>query len=208
MEKSKTHKKDEVIELVKLCGNYCATIEKGEKLSLHELLDNISVNLMAVYQRTFTVTRFQTKYESEPQHFLTEKQYNKVREGLLSMLEKKDQYTEIFDPNKPTARNAFQASISEDLTDIYQDFYDFVQWYGVGTFESVNDSVIELLNNFDKYWGIKLLNVLRAIHYIRYVKKDASLFRDPLGDEDADIEPFDDQQVDSDSISDFLTEEL
>ena len=72
----------------------------------------------------------------------------------------------------------------------------------------MNDSVIELLNNFDKYWGIKLLNVLRAIHYIRYVKKDASLFRDPLGDEDADIEPFDDQQVDSDSISDFLTEEL
>jgi len=56
-----------------------------------------------------------------------------------------------------------------------------------GTFESVNDSLIECLNNFEKYWGIKLLNALRAVHVIRYLKKDATLFRDPLNDEDDDI---------------------
>jgi hypothetical protein len=125
------------------------------------------------------------------------------------VLDKKDTYSELIDPNRPNAREVFQAKISEDLTDIYQDFYDFVNWYSEGTFESINDSVIELLNNFDKYWGIKLLNVLKAIHVIRFLKKDASLFRDPSGDgeDDAELGMLDGDEDDPEAIGEFLNEE-
>jgi hypothetical protein len=165
---------------------------------------------MTIYQKTFTIPRFKTKYESETQKFLTEKKYNNIRLTIMSLLENKDEYTEILDPNRPTNQNIFQASLSEDLTDIYQDLYDFVQWYSIGTFESVNDSLIECLNNFEKYWGIKLLNALRAIHVIRYLKKDGTIFRDPLNDEDdALVKDLDNEgEMDTDALDEFLKEEL
>jgi hypothetical protein len=208
MEKTKEPKKDVGVEMFKLCSDYCAVLEQAEKLPLHELLDKTAVALMAVYIKTFSFTRFQTKYENEPQHFLTEKQYNKVCNSLKAVLEKKDVYTEIINPERPSSRELFQAKISEDLTDIYQDFYDFVQWYSDGTLESMNDSVIELLNNFDKFWGIKVLNVLSAIHFIRYMKKDSTLFRDPAGDdEESDLGMFDDEEDDTEAIGEYLNEE-
>jgi len=207
MEKAKTPKRDIAAEMHFLCSEYCSLLDQVEKLPLHEFLDKASVLLMKVYQKTFSITRFQTKYENEPQHFLTEKQYNKLCNLLKGILEKKDSYTEILDPNRPTLREPFKASIAEDLTDIYQDFYDYTNWYSEGTFESLNDSVIELLNNFDKYWGIKLLNVLKAMHVVRYLQKDASLFRDPLGDDEPESGVFDEEN-DADAIGTIIKEDL
>lgn len=210
MEKMKTRQKDEGLELIDYCTAYCKLVEKADKLPLHDLLDQISAILMTVYKKTFDIPRLQTKYESEPQKYLTEKQYNNVRMTLMNLLDKKDSYTEILDPSRPSNQNPFQASLSEDLTDIYQDFYDFVKWHSFETFESVNDSLIECLNNFEKYWGIKLLNALRAIHVIRFLKKDASLFKDPLSDEDEDVSSMipNDEEMDSDALDEFLNEEL
>jgi len=210
MEKTKTHKKEEGTEFVKRGVNYCKLLEKADKLPLHELLDNICETLMAVYQITYAIPRFQTRYESETQKFLTEKQYNNIRLTLMNLFESKDEYTEILDPNKPTSQNIFQASLSEDLTDIYQDLYDFVKWHSVGTFESVNDSLIECMNNFEKYWGVKLLNALRAIHVIRYLKKDGTIFRDPLSDDEDDLPvgTGNEEDMDTEALDEFLKEEL
>lgn len=206
----KTHKKEEGAELANYCTEYCRLLEKADKLPLHELLDQIAHILMTVYQKTFDIPRLQTRYESETQKYLTEKQYNNVQLTLMNLLDKQDEYSEILDPNRPANHNIFQASLSEDLTDIYQDFYDFVKWHSIGTFESVNDSLIECLNNFEKYWGIKLLNALRAVHVIRYLKKDATLFRDPLNDEDDDIPAvLDNNEVmDPEALDEFLKEGL
>jgi hypothetical protein len=211
MERTKAQKKDDLVDFIRLCNEYCQLLDKAEKLPLHELLDRVSESLMSVYKKTFTITRFKTRYESEAQKFLTEKQYNKVRISIMNLLDKRDGYMEVLDPNHIGSQNIFQASLSEDLTDIYQDFYDFVQWYSVGTFESVNDSVIECLSNFEKYWGIKLLNALRAIHVIRYLKKDGSIFTDPLNDEDEILtkdEGDDDSELDSEALGEFLKEDL
>lgn len=212
MERTRVQKKDDVAEFVGLCNAYCQLMDKADKLPLHELLDRISESLMAVYQKTFAITRFKTRYESEPQKFLTEKQYNKVRLTLMNLFDKRDSYMEVLDPNHVGKNTIFQASLSEDLTDIYQDFYDFVQWYSLGTFESVNDSLIECLTNFEKYWGVKLLNALRAIHVIRYLKKDGSIFSDPMNDEEEDEilnnDKEDEDQLDSEALGEFLKEDL
>jgi len=211
MEKTKVQKKDDLVDFVSLCNAYCHVLDKADKLPLHELLDKSSEALMAVYQKTFVITRFKTRYESDPQKFLTEKQYNKVRLTVMNLLEKRDGYMEVLDPNHVGSHTIFQASLSEDLTDIYQDFYDFVQWYSLGTFESVNDSVIECLSNFEKYWGVKLLNALRAIHVIRYLKKDGSIYTDPLNEEEDEIPSDikdDEESLDSEALGEFLKEDL
>ena len=121
------------------------TADKADKLALSEFLESLASKMMAIYKQCFEVNRFQTKYESDPEKFLTEKQYNNVLKTLKGVMGKHDNYNEIIDPNKPGATSIFQASLSEDLTDIYQDFYDLTSWYSLGTLESINDSVIECL---------------------------------------------------------------
>lgn len=209
MEKNRNDKRDEGAELVRLSLEYCKLLDRIEKMPLHEFIDKASAQLMDIYRQTFEVTRFQTRYESESQKFLSEKQYNKVRETVKRILDNRDAYTEIIDPTKPANTRSFQASLSEDLTDIYQDFYDFVNWYAEGTFESINDSLIECLTSFEKYWGIKLLGVLRALHNVRYTKKDGTIFRNPLNDEVDEIAENDDEDdeiIDTEAINDMLKE--
>jgi hypothetical protein len=68
------------------------------------------------------------------------------------------------------------------------------------------------MNNFEKYWGVKLLNALRAIHVIRYLKKDGTIFRDPLNDDEDDTPAAaivdSDEVMDSEALDEFLNEEI
>jgi hypothetical protein len=207
MEKNNARKKDRGAEFVGLCSNYCSIIEKADKVQLSEFLDQASESLMAIYKYTFRITRLQTRYESDAQKFLAEKQYNKLRRSIMEILGSRDAYPEFLDPNRINNVVLFQSSISEDLVDIYQDLYDFINWHAEGTFEALNDSLIEVLTNFEKYWGIKLLNTLRAIHVIRYLKKDGVIFRDPA-DAEADEDLLDDEDDrDPDEFEDMIEED-
>jgi len=205
MEKNKEQKVNETLVLVNLCSQYCKIIDKAEKEELNDFLETVASKMMEIYKQTFEITRFQTRYESEPEKFLSEKQYNKIIKKLKEFFGKRDLYNEIIDPARPTSQSVFQASLAEDLTDIYQDFYDFSEWYSLGTLESINDSIIECLNTFEKYWGIKLLNALRAIHMIRYFLKDQSISRVNKNDDEA-IDIDDNEIIDSEGLDEFLTE--
>jgi len=63
---------------------------------------------------------------------------------------------------------ALEASISENIADIYQDLKDFILAYRIGTLDVMNDALWMCRNNFEQYWGQKLVNGLRAIHNLVY----------------------------------------
>ena len=63
---------------------------------------------------------------------------------------------------------AIEASVSENITDIYQDLKDFILCYRIGNLEVMNDALWECRNNFEQYWGQRLVNGLRAIHSLVY----------------------------------------
>ena len=207
MEKHTEQKMNETAKLVNLCSQYCKILDKHDTTELNDFLEIIALKMMEIYKQTFDIAKFQTRYESEPEKFLSEKQYNNIIKNLREYFGKKDIYNEIIDPVMPASNSIFQASLAEDLTDIYQDFYDFVEWYSLGTLESINDSVIECLNNFEKYWGIKLLSALRAIHMTRYYFKDTTLIRE-IRIEDEVIDNTENEIIDSEGLDDIITEEL
>ena len=47
---------------------------------------------------------------------------------------------------------------------------DFIYQFRQGVEEIMNDSIWEVMSNFEQYWGVKLLNSLKALHSL-YVKK-------------------------------------
>jgi hypothetical protein len=183
----KTEKPLDINLFVKNCEEYCKIIESIDEMSSIEVLQDIKLALLPIYVKTHRIVRPKTKYEHDAEKFVSERQYNKIRKILITVIGTRDNYNEIFNPEKPNSKKSIQASLSEDLTDIYQDLKDFVQWYTQSTFEAMNDALIELVDTFGKFWGMKLLNAVRYIHAIQYIKPSVYGGLDELEEVDDDI---------------------
>jgi len=75
---------------------------------------------------------------------------------------------ETFHPDIRLSDSPVAVKISEDLADIYQDLGNFIAVFKNGHKETMNDSLALCIQNFEKYWGQRLLNALRALHYIKF----------------------------------------
>ena len=64
------------------------------------------------------------------------------------------------------------ATISENLCDLYQEFYNFIQTIKNSSAEHVNEIVYIEKENFESYWGQTLLNVTRAIHNLKFAEQN------------------------------------
>jgi hypothetical protein len=75
------------------------------------------------------------------------------------------------------------ATISENISDIYQDIKDFLLLYQTGAPEVMNDAVWECRMNFENIWGQKLVNAMRAIHRYLYSGEELTETEDLAADE-------------------------
>ncbi len=70
------------------------------------------------------------------------------------------------------------SSISENMSDIYQDIKDFLLLYQTGTSEVMNDAIWECRLNFENFWGQKLVNSMRAIHSFLYSGEEIGIIEE------------------------------
>ena len=83
-----------------------------------------------------------------------------------------DDYLEVFTADMQHSDMPLTATISEDLADIYQDIKNFIEAYKTAVAEIMNDALFEVTNNFELYWGQRLVNTLRALHNVYYSGDD------------------------------------
>ena len=86
------------------------------------------------------------------------------------------------------SEEALESSISENIADIYQDLKDFILSYRIGTLEVMNDALGECRNNFEQYWGQRLVNGLRAIHNLVYGLVDLEETTEASDEPELDLE--------------------
>ena len=103
---------------------------------------------------------------------VSEEDYNYILNKLEVKLGQFDAYYDVFDPSIHLTEAAVEANISENVADIYQDLKDFILAYRIGTLEVMNDALWECRNNFEQFWGQRLVNGLRAIHNLVYGEAD------------------------------------
>ncbi|MEZ5000076.1 MAG: DUF5063 domain-containing protein [Bacteroidales bacterium] len=97
--------------------------------------------------------------------FVTESEWSRVEKRVVSMLGEADDYLAVPFDQSSVDDGMVRGSIGENLADIYQDLKDFIVAYNVGTVEVMNDALWQCLENFRFYWGEKLVNVIKAVHY-------------------------------------------
>ena len=99
---------------------------------------------------------------------LDENTYEQVRETVSQIMADEDIYLEVFLSDMKYSDTPISASISENLADLYQEFYNLVRAVEFATTSDQSDLLGLCYENFTDYWGQTLVNVMRALHNVRY----------------------------------------
>jgi len=169
-----------VIEFVTVANEFCRIIESTGKISVQDNLQKLQKILPLLYLKAALLPETEIVLDEELEKYVTEFDYNLYHQKWLQALGENDSFYEVFDPSIQFGQETVTASVSENLTDIYQPVKNFVLSYSMGNDNVMNDALYECKFSFEEYWGQNLVNVLRAIHRLVYSGTD---FDEPDSDE-------------------------
>jgi hypothetical protein len=161
----------QVVEFAASANEYCKYLEGITDIKGIEILKVMQRLLPFIYLRASLLPLIEPVLEEGNEKIVTEFDYTRMQEMLLSKLGNSDPFPVLPDFGDPSDR-LYTGSISESLTDIYQDLKNFIVNFRTGTEEVMGDAVWEALMNFEEFWGHKLLTVLGAIHRVLYTESE------------------------------------
>ncbi|NDW19202.1 DUF5063 domain-containing protein [Dysgonomonas sp. 216] len=155
------------VEFVTVAVQYCGYLENlDEEEAL--VTDKLTKLLPLLYLKATMLPESEMQDEADPEETVTEDVYNFILSRVYDIYGQNDTYLEVFLQDMKYSETPISASISEDVTDIYQDLKNFITIYERGVVEYANDALYICNENFKAYWGQKLVNVLRALHSLKY----------------------------------------
>lgn len=157
-----------VIEFVAVANEFCKYAEHASELKGDELLKILQRILPLMYLKASLLPGLNPFFEDSNEKFVTEGDWLDLHDKLREKFGTADDYLEVFDEKMKESEAPVLSSISENISDIYQDIKDFLLLYQTGTSEVMNDALWECRNTFEDFWGQKLLNAMRAIHKFLY----------------------------------------
>jgi len=158
----------DVLEFVAVASEYCKFVEQADDFKLNEFIDKAHKLLALLYLKATMLPELESKNDKMNQKFVNEQDYNFIRQKVLKKIGQYDSYEEVFTPLREESDEAVGASISEDMADIYQDIKDFALLYEIGTDDVMYEAIYECRQSFRTYWGQRLTNAQRALHFLRY----------------------------------------
>lgn len=156
------------IEFVTVAVQFCEYVENIQNNTSIDVTDKLTKLLPLLYLKTVLVPSNELEDDIEIATTVTEDDYNYILSKIYNVYGKDDTYLEVFLEDMKYSDTPISASISEDISDIYQDLKNFITIYERGILENMNDALYLCIENFKIYWGQKLVNVLRALHSLQY----------------------------------------
>ena len=158
----------QVIDFVTVAAESCLLFERAGQYSREDYVRRSLGMLSALYLKTVVLLVPDRVYEDFTERFVTEDDYNHVKQAIEVLLGDKDSYLETFHPDMALSDTPIAAFVSENMADIYQELNDFLANYQLADVDVMNDALADCLSAFAEHWGQKLLNALRALHAVRF----------------------------------------
>ncbi len=158
------------IEFLQVALEFCAMIEATPKFTLFTFTDRAVKILPLLYLKAtlLPIPDGEPEEESEPEQFITEQTYDVIHNQLVLLLGEYDSYLETFHADIQYSDTPVVETISESLSDVYQDIGNFAALFRHGNETAMKQALIICEENFRLYWGQKLLNALKALHAVRF----------------------------------------
>ena len=164
-----------VIEFLTVAVEYCLLLESAEQHSREEFVSTALKLLPLLYLKGSLLPEIDDLYDDAPSDYVTEENYNIVRNNIAYIMGSQDDFLDVFVEEMRYSDQPVLCTVSENLTDIYQDLKNFVSAYRDGTDDTRQAALIQCRDNFIQYWGQKLVNVMRPLHDICYNATDEDL---------------------------------
>ncbi|MBP5364356.1 MAG: DUF5063 domain-containing protein [Bacteroidales bacterium] len=173
----------DVVEFTTVAYEYCTFAENTAKYSKSDFLKVASKMLPLLYVKVSLLPRVEPELDDVLEDFVDEFTYEQIRSAIRAKITRHDDYLEVFKDDMHLSEVPIDAQISEDMADIYQDLKNYCERYRMGIDEISHDALAEVTENFERYWGQRLCNALRALHAALYSGDDLSDEK-PVADDD------------------------
>ena len=184
-------------EFIKLCRRYFEYIDKLPDRKISDFWTMQLRMLPEIYSGVYRLPQIEARYSAEVEKFVTEREYNRIFINLVSYVGSLDKFSDFSDLSHPGTMKVINASLSEMLTDIYQELKDFVSLYETGTLENMNDAIADCFDTFGQYWGVKLLTATRIIHVNLFQERYAEAKKaSQMADDEEEDEMDDEEYID------------
>jgi hypothetical protein len=159
-----------VVEFVNVALEYCHLMERCESLPTRDFIAAMLRMLPVTYVKCSMLPSLVQEDEANLENFVTEGIYHHFEE-LISRKLGENNIACAVQENLSDPEISY-ITISEILTDIYQDQKNFVMAYRTGLEENMIEAVNNCRQNFGQFWGIRLASVQPVIHRLVYGDTD------------------------------------
>ena len=179
------------VEFVTVAAEFCGFLERTDEIRRRQFIDKALKLLPLLYLKASLLPEHAVRMdESDPEVFVTEGDYERVRGGVAALMGRYDDYLDVFLDDMAYSDTPIGQTVSENMADIYQPLKDFICVYQLGLDRTMNDALVICREQFGEFWGQRLLNAMRALHDVKYnVHADADEEEDeassPVFDADA-----------------------
>ncbi len=156
-----------VIETLTVANEYCMFIEKAHEYSKNDLIYYFSKILPLLYLKGSLLPDIEAEYPEANERYVTEENWEIIFNDLQEKLSKEDKFWYI-NEKEFIDNEISKGSISECLTDIYQDLKDFIMLYQKNSVFAKQNAVKSFRYLYMVNWGYKSLIALKALHSIKY----------------------------------------
>ena len=180
------------VEFVTVAAEYCAFLERVGEVPLSAFVDKTLKLLPLLYLKASLLPTCHRMSYVDPETFVTEGDYEMLRGRIASLMAEHDDYLEVFLEDMAYSDTPIKQNISENMADLYQVLKNFICVYQLGLDYTMNDALAACEEAFAEYWGQSLVNVMRALHQVRY---SPDFVAEMEADEEVDDEPMTDADL-------------
>ena len=156
------------LAFIALANEYCHTVEHADECASR---DQFVAQMLKLLPRLY-ITVSDIDDDSYSEEFidsaLEEDVYYLVKQRVEQIMAEEDIYLEVFIEDMKYSDTPISASVSENLADLYQEFFNLVHSVQDALTETQHEMLCQCKINFINYWGQTLCNVLRALNATFY----------------------------------------
>lgn len=159
--------KKSIVELVAVVVELCSTLESTSSFTKKAFVDKTHKLLALLYMKT-TILANDFEAEDGCEKFVTEKDWEYIRQLVEAKLGSDDNRIEIIEPDNYTSGESVDTYISECFADIFQDARNFAELCKDTSDEGLQAAAAEFIMNYKLYWGTRALAIMNEFHNLLY----------------------------------------
>lgn len=156
------------LAFIALANEYCHSLEHSLDYESREQFVGTMLKLLPRLYITMSDLEEDPFADAYIESALEEDVYDMMRGRVAQIMAEEDIYLEVFVEDMKYSDTPISASVSENLADLYQEFFNIIHSVQDALTETQHEMLCQCRLNFVNYWGQTLCNVLRALNAAFY----------------------------------------